>query len=217
MSKRPHVLYVADAYCGWCFGFGPGLKEFEAANGDRVDFRVISGGLFVGERVQPISQFTHIPEANARIARLTGVRFGPAYDAVLEQGSFVMDSAAAAAGLAALRSQNEGKGIEFFDQIQQAFYGEGRSLSEPETYARIATASGLDSDRTKHMLASGEAAKLAQADFAMARALGVTTYPTLLVINESHVHRLPATGTTLEVMNLELTRAIGTHECACPR
>ena len=58
--------------------------------------------------------------------------------------------------------------------------GDGRSLSEPETYARIAAASGLDSDRTKHMLASGKAAKLAQADFAMARALGVTTYPTLL-------------------------------------
>lgn len=214
MSKQPYVLYVADAYCGWCFGFGPGLKEFEAANGDRVEFRVISGGLFVGERAQPISQYTHIPEANARIARLTGVRFGPAYDAMLEQGTFVMDSAAAAAGLAALRSQNEGKGIEFFDQIQQAFYGEGRSLSEPETYARIATASGLDSDRTKHMLASGEAERLAHADFAMARALGVTTYPTLLVINESHVHRLPATGTTLEVMNRELTRAITAHESA---
>jgi putative protein-disulfide isomerase len=214
VSKQPYVLYVADAYCGWCFGFGPRLKEFEAANGDRVDFRVISGGLFVGERMQPISQYPHIPEANARIARLTGASFGPAYEGVLEQGTFVMDSAAAAAGLAALRSQNEGQGIDLFDQIQQAFYGEGRSLSEPETYVRIATASGLDSDRTKHMLASGEAAQLAQADFGMARALGVTTYPTLLVITESHVHRMPATGTTLEDLNRELTRVLSALESA---
>jgi putative protein-disulfide isomerase len=217
MSKRPRVLYVADAYCGWCFGFGPRLKEFEAANRDRVDFRVVSGGLFVGERLQPIGRFPHIPEANARIAHLTGVRFGPAYEAVLEQGSFVMDSAAAAAGLAALRSQDEGQGVEFFHQIQQAFYGEGRSLSEPATYARIATARGLDSERVKHMLDAGEAAALARADFAMARTLGVTTYPTLLVADERHIHRLPATGTTLEVMNRELTQELAAmREAAAP-
>jgi putative protein-disulfide isomerase len=57
MSKKPCVLYVADAYCGWCFGFGPRLREFEAGNLHRVDFRVISGGLFVGERVQPINRY----------------------------------------------------------------------------------------------------------------------------------------------------------------
>ena len=128
-----------------------------------------------------------------------------------------MDSAAAAAGLAALRSQDEGQGIEFFHQIQQAFYGDGRSLSEPATYARIATANGLDSERVKHMLDAGEAATLARADFAMARTLGVTTYPTLLIVDERHIHRLPATGTTLEVMNRELTQALAAmREAAAP-
>jgi len=214
VSKQPFVLYVADAYCGWCFGFGPRLKEFETANRDRVDFRVLSGGLFVGERARPISHYPHIAEANARIARLTGVRFGPAYNAVLEQGTFVMDSAAAAAGLAALRSPDERRGIEYFHQIQQAFYGEGRSLSDPETYARIAAAGGLDPDRTRQMLASGEAAKLAQADFTLARTLGATTYPTLLLIDGSNIHRLPATGTALEVMNGELSQALAAFESA---
>jgi putative protein-disulfide isomerase len=214
MSTQPYVLYVADAYCGWCFGFGPRLKEFEAANRDRIDFRVISGGLFVGDRAQPIGQYPHIPDANARIARLTGVRFGPAYNAILEQGTFVLDSAAAAAGLAALRAQDEQRGIEFFHQIQQEFYGEGRSLSDPETYVRIAAATGLDPDRTKQLLASGDAAKLAQADFATARRLGVTTYPTLLLIDGSKVHRLPATGTALEVLNRELTQALAARQSA---
>ena len=214
MSRQPHVLYVADAYCGWCFGFGPRLKEFEAAQRDRVGFRVISGGLFVGERALPISRYPHIPEANARIERLTGVRFGPAYNAVLEEGRFVTDSAAAAAGLAALRSQDESRGIEFLDRMQQAFYVEGRSLSDRETYAQMAAANGLDADRTKHLLATGEAAKLAQADFALARSLGVASYPSLLVVNGSNVLRLPATGATLEAMNRELTRALAAHESA---
>ncbi len=210
VSTQPFILYVADAYCGWCFGLGPRLKAFEAAHRDRIDFRVISGGLFVGERAQAISRYPHIPQANARIAHLTGVRFGAAYDAVLKRGDFVMDSADAAAGLAALRSQAERRGTEIFDRMQQAFYGEGRSLSDPETYAQIATAVGVDPDRTKQMLASGEALSLAQDDFARARALGVSTYPTLLVVDGSSVQRL-STDTTLEVMNRELTQALAAH------
>lgn len=120
MHQRPHVLYVADAYCGWCFGFGPRLKEFKAAHRHRIAFRVISGGLFVGDRARPMSDYPHIPEANARIARLSAVRFGNAYNALLAQGTFVMDSTAAAEGLAALRAQDEARGIELLHQMQQA-------------------------------------------------------------------------------------------------
>lgn len=76
MKKQGQVIYVADAYCGWCFGFKPRLEEFEAANRERVDFRVISGGLFVGDRALPIRDYPHVPEANARIERLSGVGSG---------------------------------------------------------------------------------------------------------------------------------------------
>lgn len=212
MSQQTHVLYVADAYCGWCFGFGPRLKEFEAVNGHRIAFRVISGGLFVGERARPMSDYPHIPEANARIARLSGVSFGNAYNSLLAHGSFVMDSTAAAEGLAALRAQDEARGIELFHMMQQALYEEGRSLSDSETYAGIASDMGLDPERTKRLLESGEAARLAQGDFARARQLGVSTYPTLLVVDGDRVQRLPATGTALEVLNRELNETIGSTE-----
>lgn len=212
MSHQPHVLYVADAYCGWCSGFGPRLKEFEAANRDRIAFRVISGGLFVGDRARPMGDYPHIPEANARIARLSGVSFGNPYNALLAQGTFVMDSTAAAEGLAALRAQDEPRGIALFHKMQQAFYEDGRSLSDPETYAGIASDMGLDPDRTQQLLESGEAARLAQGDFARARQLGVSTYPTLLVVDGDRVQRLPATGTALDVLNRELDAAIGSGE-----
>jgi len=212
MSQQPHVLYVADAYCGWCFGFGPRLKEFEAASRHRIAFRVISGGLFVGDRARPMSDYPHIPEANARIARLSGVSFGNAYNALLVQGKFVIDSAAAAEGLAALRAQDETRGIELFHSMQQAFYVEGRSLSDPETYAGIASDMGLDPERAKQLLESGDAARLAQGDFARARQLGVSTYPTLLVVDRDRVQRLPATGTALDVLNRELGAVIGLGE-----
>ena len=66
------VVYVMDAYCGWCWGFSARIVELEASNRHRVPFTAISGGLFTGQRARPISAYPHIPEANARIARLTG-------------------------------------------------------------------------------------------------------------------------------------------------
>ena len=99
MNTRVRLTYAFDAYCGWCYGYGPALREFADANADRIDLHVLSGGLFTGPRAQPIGAFPHIPGANARISELTGVTFGDAYQRVLAEGTRVMDSADAATGL----------------------------------------------------------------------------------------------------------------------
>jgi len=207
-SDTPTVVYVADAYCGWCWGFGERIAEFEEANRDRVRFTVISGGLFSGERAGPISLYPHIPEANARIARLTGARYGEPYQRLLKEGAMVMDSTDAAAALAALREQAPERAIHWLHQLQEAFYVHGRSLSDPKAIAEIAAADGLDVQRVLDELADGSAAALAQADFGNARALGVSTYPTLLFVDGSKVDGLPATGTALDVLNKKLDEVL---------
>ncbi|MFF2123812.1 hypothetical protein ACFVW1_00115 [Streptomyces olivochromogenes] len=52
-----------------------------------------------------MSACPHIPGVNERIVQLTGVTFGDGYRAALTDGNVVMDSADAATGLVALRSQ----------------------------------------------------------------------------------------------------------------
>jgi len=138
------VVYVMDAYCGWCWGFSARIVEFEAANRHRVPFAAISGGLFTGQRARPISAYPHIPGANARIARLTGAHFGEAYQRVLEEGRLVMNSSDAGAALAALRDLAPQKTIHWTRQLQEAFYERGQSLSEPATIGGIAAAEGFD-------------------------------------------------------------------------
>jgi len=138
------VVYVMDAYCGWCWGFSARIVEFEAANRHRVPFTAISGGLFTGQRARPISAYPHIPGANARIARLTGAHFGEAYQRVLEEGRLVMNSSDAGAALAALRNLAPQKTIHWTRQLQEAFYERGQSLSEPATIGGIAAAEGFD-------------------------------------------------------------------------
>jgi len=73
-----------------------------------------------------------------------------------------------------------------------------------------------EADRVRSAVASAKRARTRQQvalrDFTLARNIGATTYPTLLLIDGSNVQRLPATGTSLEVMNRELTQALAAHE-----
>jgi putative protein-disulfide isomerase len=206
MTTRQHksVLYVTDAYCGWCWGFAARMGEFEATNRHRVPFTAISGGLFSGERAGPLSAYPHIPAANARIAHLTGARFGDPYQRLVREGSMVMNSSDAAAALAALRSLVPEKAIHWAHELQEAFYVRGQSLSEPATIARIAAANGLDAEQVLRRLQDGSAHTQGAVDSLLARQLGVSTYPTLLFVDGGKVHGLATIGTAIEVLNAHL-------------
>ncbi|MBK3624185.1 DsbA family protein [Streptomyces sp. MBT49] len=176
------LIYVFDAYCGWSLGFSGTLREVLARHPE-LPVDVISGGLFTGERRVPMRGFAHIGSANAEIGRQTGARFGEPYRRLAAEGSFVMDSEAAARGLAALRHGAPDRAAEFAVALQRAFFHDGRSLSAPGTYRELAHAAGLDADRVVASFEGPAARAEAEADFARAAALGVGGFPTLLAID----------------------------------
>jgi putative protein-disulfide isomerase len=187
---RVRLTYAFDAYCGWCYGFSPALQEFAAANTDRIALRVLSGGLFTGPRALPIAAYPHIPAANARIARLTGVTFGAAYEDVLADGSFVMNSTDAAAALVALRSRPGADTLAAAAALQRAWYRDGRDLSDTRTHRDIATELGLDADAVAAAFTDEATRTEVEADFREVRRLGVDGYPTLLLHTATGTHRL---------------------------
>ncbi|HBJ69164.1 DsbA family protein [Alcaligenes nematophilus] len=203
------IVYVQDVYCGWCWGFAERMVEFEAANKHRIPFTAVSGGLFVGDRAAPMSRYPYISESNERIAQMTGATFGAAYKALAEEGSTVMDSLEAATALAVLRAQDPEQAIHWVHELQQAFYLNGRSLSDQEVCLGIAAANGLDVDAVRRHLTDGSGREQALADFALARALGAQSYPTLLYVDGRKVTKLPAVGTPLETLNQTLDSLLG--------
>ncbi|KUI97863.1 DSBA oxidoreductase [Vibrio sp. MEBiC08052] len=198
------VVYVTDIYCGWCWGFSERMKEFEAANRHRVNFTVISGGLFTGERATAISNYPHISQANEQITMLTGANFGAPYQQLLKEGSHMLNSLDAAVALATLRDQAPERSILWTHALQSAFYEQGLDLSDHNTIAAIALAHGLDADAVRTNLINGKAIKIAKQDFAIAHQLGVASYPTLLFIDGSNIYQLPATGTPFDILNQKL-------------
>lgn len=139
------LVYVFDAYCGWSHGFTATLREITTRHPD-LPVEVVSGGLFTGARRVPIREFGYVQGANAQIAEQTGAEFGEAYERLIADGSFVMDSEAAARGVAAVRQVAPDRAAELATALQHVFYVDGLSLSEAATYRTVAQAAGLDAD-----------------------------------------------------------------------
>jgi putative protein-disulfide isomerase len=176
------LVYVFDAYCGWSHGFSEVLTEIAGRHPD-LPVEVVSGGLFTGARRVPIREFGHIKGANAKISELTGVEFGDAYERLIADGSFVMDSEDAARGMAAVRQVVPGRAVDLAATLQHAFYVDGLSLSDPATYRTVAAAAGLDPDAVVEAFTAPASAAAAQEDFARASGLGVHSFPTLLAVD----------------------------------
>lgn len=43
----PTIYYCYDAYCGWCYGFSPVIKQLSELYADRMAFEVLSGGMIL--------------------------------------------------------------------------------------------------------------------------------------------------------------------------
>ncbi|KPI22092.1 hypothetical protein OV450_7509 [Actinobacteria bacterium OV450] len=114
------LTYAFDAYCPWCYGFGPALRAFAEDNAHRIRLSVVSAGLYTGARVLPVAAYPHLLADRSRIARLTGVAFGAGYERALARGTTVLDSVAAAAGLAALGDQPGISELDAPEAVQRA-------------------------------------------------------------------------------------------------
>jgi putative protein-disulfide isomerase len=179
------LLYVFDAYCGWSHAFSGTLQAVTEHHPD-LPVEVISGGLFTGERRVPIREFGFIKGANVQVTARTGATFGDAFNEVLDEGSFVMDSEAAARGLIALRQAAPERAAELAVAMQKAFFHNGASLSDPQTYRTIAEDFGLDADA---VVAAFETVS-PEEDFDFAARLGVNGYPTLIAVRGSEMYAL---------------------------
>ncbi|MFF5964762.1 DsbA family protein [Streptomyces collinus] len=198
------LVYAFDAYCGWSHGFSPTLREVVSRHPD-LPVEVISGGLFTGPRRVPIREFGYVQGANAQIAELTGAEFGDGYDRLIADGSFVMDSEAAARGVAALRRAAPDRMAELAGILQRAFYVDGLSLSDAATYRKVAEETGLDADAVVAAFASPEAEDAAADDFRRCAELDVTGFPTLLAVDGDRATVLARGHATADEVDRRLT------------
>jgi putative protein-disulfide isomerase len=197
----PVLIYCYDAYCGWCYGFSPVLKQLSLRLPE-LPIEVVSGGMILPEKPVPISNMaSFIREALPRIESMTGVQFGPDYRWHIEHpelSDWFPHSLKPAIALAVFRTFYPDRQVEWAADLQSALFREGRDLTDDEAYRILLEKYRLPPDEFYEKLNSENFRLQAEEDFATCLKLQVTGYPCVLLQHSETSFTMLARGYTDE-------------------
>lgn len=171
-------LYVGDPMCSWCWGFSPQLETLSARH--ELPVEVVVGGLRPGAQAEPLGHRlrSFLDHEWSRIAEVTGQPFDPS---ALDREDWVYDTEPAARAVVTMRSMDPDLAFPFFERLQRAFYAEAVDVTDLDAHPPLAEELGVDREEFTRLLRAEESRKMAWADFAAARRMGISGFPTLLL------------------------------------
>ncbi len=181
-DKNPTIYYLYDALCGWCYGFSPVINQIHAEYKDRINFKVLSGGLVTGSQVGPIGVVAgYIKEAYKNVEEASGIKFGQKFlEEVLEPGTEQFTSIPPALAMALFRNQLPEKQLEFATRIQEAIYGDGMPPSEWTTYGQLAGEFGLNATEFAEKMQHPKLEEVIFEEFKIPEQWGIHGFPALV-------------------------------------
>jgi putative protein-disulfide isomerase len=199
--------------CSWCYGFGKELSTVLAAAPD-LPLQIVVGGLRAGgtevlDAAGKQFRLTHW----ARVEAASGLPFNR--EALMARKGFIYDTEPICRAVVVARTlAPEAPLLDVFRALQRAFYVDGLDTTDPETLARV-TAQSLTA--AGHPTSTEEALRQYQSpatiqetrdDFRKARALGVNSFPALLMeVDGNYYPVTPGYSSAAEVLaNIQALR-----------
>ena len=178
-SHISEVIFVGDPMCSWCYGFGPELRKLrDELKG--VPFRMIMGGLRDGEIFDECKLQDHLGYWQA-VHEATGLPFD---DTALSQPNFNYTTEPACRAVVTVRSLDKGSEYAMYSALQKAFYAEGRDVTQEDVLTEVAASIGIDKTTYKEQFRSEAMKKVTAADKQRAGTYGVSSFPTLIIIDK---------------------------------
>ena len=210
---RPKVIYCYDAYCGWCYGFSPVIKELWLKHREQFDFETISGGMIPVEATKHIGAIAeYIQGAYQTVEQMTGVTFGKDYLWHIfnpDESDWYPNSEMAAIAMAIFRELYPDQTIAFASDLQYALYEEGRDLTDKEAYRHLLEKYSIDADVFYQKLASEAYKEKAYYDFSLIKQLQVNGFPTVfLQLDDAKLYMIARGFSTLEDVEQRMNKIL---------
>ena len=191
-SPVTKLIYVGDPMCSWCWGFAPEIKTLA----DEFPVEVVVGGLRPGPSAQELDDrmADFLRSHWVEIAERTGQPFDTKF--LERRDGWVYDTEPPAVAVALIRESHETSTLDYFTEVQHAFYADGRDITDYDVLTDLAAPHGVDVDRFRADLDTPEAKKRAWADFSSARNWGISGFPALIAELDNERLALLARGWT---------------------
>ena len=207
------LIYCYDAYCGWCYGFSPVMKQVAAIYSDQLEIEVLSGGMIIGEAVQPIENMAHYIEgAYQNVEQLSGIKFGADYLWHIRHpdlSDWVMNSEKPAIALCIFKEYYPEKQVAFAADLQYALHFEGRDLCDDEAYRHLVEKYSINEEAFFSKLKDDIYKDQAYYEFSLCKQLQVAGYPAVLLQeSDSKFHLLARGYTSFDEMKERIDAAL---------
>lgn len=207
------LIYVGDPMCSWCYGFGKEMTELMAMHPE-LPLDIVVGGVRAGATDVLDDDGKQFRLAHwERVERNSGLPFNR--EALLARENFVYDTEPVCrAVVAARRAAPDADLLAVFRALQHAFYVEGRDTTDGRVLADTAAAAlqeqGYELNREQLWEVWNDAQTIAatRADFVRARALGVRSFPALLLEQNGSVMEISPGYAHVQQLDRQLRAAL---------
>jgi len=178
MQAQDKLIYVGDPMCSWCYGFSPELEKLVHDIDSEVEVDIVMGGLRPYYQ-QPITEMKDFLSHHWEdVHKASGQPFS--YD-ILDREGLNYDTEPACRAVVVVRAMDASKTLDFFKQVQKAFYYDNKDLRQVSSYTDILESLNLDVADFATKFDQEEYKALVKSDFQRARDIGVNSFPTVLL------------------------------------
>ncbi|MBI1222015.1 MAG: DsbA family protein [Bacteroidetes bacterium] len=212
IQSNTEILYFYDALCGWCYGFSPVIREFAEKYGNSIRFRVISGGMMMGNRKGPWNEVAPYVKEGAwkTVEQRTGIRFGEKFlNEILEPGTSTASSLEPAIAMSVFKSFETDKEVQFASALQRAVYYDGVESTDLNAYIPYAVELGVDETEFRIRLNDPVYHDRAFDDFRICQRFGVQGFPTTVLLHEDQYYLIGSGYSTLEILEARMKELLG--------
>jgi len=174
----PHLIFVLDPLCSWCWGFHPIIEELRKKHSDTYTFSLVVGGLRTKGQMPWTEESRHYLAQNWNaVAQKTQQPFN---FSLLNRETFDYDTYPACKALVTVRELwGEDTSFDYLKKIQEAFYAKGEDTTSLEILMNYID----DKERFLEFYESDRAELLMHHDFAKARSMGANSFPSVVKID----------------------------------
>lgn len=189
----PHLIYVADPMCSWCWGFSPVIEAIQERFGPALPIRLILGGLRPGT-TKPMDEVTktEIRQHWEHVQQASGQPFDYGF---FERAGFVYDTEPAARAVVVMRRRGMDQALDYLKRVHGAFYAHNRDVTDAAVLAELTSGAGISTDDFLQTLRSDEVRQETWQDFALIQQAGIRGFPSLLAgVGEGHAYSIVTLG-----------------------
>jgi putative protein-disulfide isomerase len=185
-NATPHLYYIHDPMCSWCWGFRPTLDEFLRRLPEEISFSRLLGGLAPDtDEPMPETMRQDLQATWRRIQeRLPDTRFNFDFWRNNTPRRATYPACRAVITARSLDPQTEDAMIL---AIQQAYYLQARNPSDNAILIALAAETGLNSEAFEARLHAPETQRALEQEILHVRQLGIHSFPSFVLrTGDSH-------------------------------